>query len=184
MLGFQEGFPGVTIFLTFGYSLPWAETRGGKVALADCSYGLLAPFLDGMVAAAQGDVRLVDGYEISYGYKQAEQYAVARRTVKSELLPIVGDAEKYGRVFSLGFGIWLDNDWRKQPWNEEDLSKNYFDAETFEKSVRSALAATDEYVWIYSETPRWWSAEGKAVKLPQAYVEALRRARTTHANGK
>jgi len=32
-------------------------------------------------------------------------------------------------------------------------------------------------VWIYSETPRWWSPEGKPIKLPQAYDAAVRRAR-------
>jgi hypothetical protein len=32
-------------------------------------------------------------------------------------------------------------------------------------------------VWIYTEQPRWWSAEGKTVKLPEPYAEAVRRAR-------
>jgi hypothetical protein len=44
--------------------------------------------------------------------------------------------------------------------------------------VRQALALADEYVWIYSETPRWWSKEGKPIKLPEAYEAALRRARS------
>ena len=35
----------------------------------------------------------------------------------------------------------------------------------------------DEYVWIYTETPRWWSKEGGPVKLPKAYEEAVRKAR-------
>jgi hypothetical protein len=43
--------------------------------------------------------------------------------------------------------------------------------------VREALERSDEYVWVYSETPRWWSQEGKPVKLPEAYSAALRRAR-------
>ena len=44
-------------------------------------------------------------------------------------------------------------------------------------SVTEALSAADEYVWVYSETPRWWSAEGKPVKLPPEYEAALRKAR-------
>jgi hypothetical protein len=43
--------------------------------------------------------------------------------------------------------------------------------------VRNALAGTDEYVWIYSETPRWWSDQGKPLQLPEAYIESLRHAR-------
>jgi hypothetical protein len=177
MEAFQAGYPGLTVFLTFGYSLPWTQTSGGKVALADCSYGLLAPFLDGMVEATRGRTRLVDGFEISYGYKTAQQFADGRRTVKHDLLPIVRDAEKYKAVFSLGFGVWLDHDWRKRAWDTEDFSKNHFSPQEFEGSVSAALREADEYVWVYSEVPRWWSAEGKSVKLPEAYVRALREAR-------
>ena len=72
----------------------------------------------------------------------------------------------------------MDHDWRKNGWNVEDVSKNYFTPEAFEASVRGALATADEYVWIYTETLRWWSDKGGPVKVPPAYAEALRRART------
>jgi hypothetical protein len=93
------------------------------------------------------------------------------------LLPIVADPAKYRRHASLGFGVWLDHDWRRAGWNVDDPAKNYFTPESFETSVRAALTTADEYVWIYTETPRWWSAEGKPVKLPPAYDAALRRAK-------
>jgi hypothetical protein len=178
MQAFQEGYPGLTVFLTYGYSLPWYESHSGSGPLADCSYGLLAPFLDGMVEAAAGRTRIIDGHELSYGYKTPVQFAIARKTMKEDLLPIVRDSEKYLRVFSLGFGIWVDSDWRKHGWDTEDVSKNYFTPATFEASASEALRAADEYVWIYSETPRWWSADGKAVKLPADYELALRKARS------
>jgi hypothetical protein len=71
----------------------------------------------------------------------------------------------------------MDRDWRKNGWDTNDFSKNYFPPEAFETSVRKALEAADEYVWIYTETPRWWSKEGAPVKLPTAYDAAVRRAR-------
>ena len=71
----------------------------------------------------------------------------------------------------------MDRDWRKNGWDVEDLSKNFFTPEAFQISVRAALDNTDEYVWIYTETPRWWSKDGGPVKLPKAYDEALRSAR-------
>jgi hypothetical protein len=43
--------------------------------------------------------------------------------------------------------------------------------------VRQAPETADEYVWIDTETPRWWSKEGTAVELPEACDTALRRAR-------
>jgi hypothetical protein len=177
MQAFENGFPGLKVFLTFGYSLPWSESQGGKKSLADCHYGLLAPFLDGMVQAASGSTRLVDGYEISYGYRDVTRFEPAYQTMQARLLPIVGDPDKYRRVFSFAFGIWLDHDWRKSGWNVEDLSKNFYTPEGFERSVRQALAVSDEYVWVYAETPRWWSATDGPERLPAAYIEAVRLAR-------
>ena len=151
--------------------------RAGRIALAECHYGLLAPFLDGLVEAAQGRTRLVDGHELSYGHKQSAQFTAAYQTMQTSLLPIVRDPKKYRRSVSLGFGVWMDQDWRKKGWDVDDVSKNYFTPETFETSVRAALATADEFVWIYTETPRWWSEKRGPVKLPPAYAEALREAR-------
>ena len=178
MRAFQDGYPGLKIFLTFGYSLPWRESGAGKRSLAECSYGLLAPFLDGMIEAAHGQSRIIDGFESSYGFKATDSFVQARREVKSDLLPIVQEPDHYEQVVSLGFGIWLDNDWRKQGWNTTNLAANYFVPETFQTSVRAALETADEFVWIYSESPSWWSKEHKPVNLPEAYVAALNRARS------
>jgi hypothetical protein len=177
MEAFQEGFPNLTIFLTFGYSLPWQESEAGRSALAECHYGLLAPFLDGMLETARGRVVIVDGNELAYGFKDTSRFAVSYRTMKEGLLPIVHNASAYRRFFSLGFGLWMDYDWRNKGWDENDVSKNFYSPEAVEASLHTALVTADEYVWLYTETPRWWSAEGKPVKLPPAYVEALWQAR-------
>ena len=91
-------------------------------------------------------------------------------------------ADLYRRRVSAGFGLWLDYDWRKTGWDVDDPSKNYFSPESFEASVRVALGRSDEFVWIYSETPRWWSPMGGPVKLPEAYDAAIRRARGVRAS--
>ena len=55
MTAFQDGYPGLTVFLTFGYSLPHDRDRAATPAkLPKAEYGLLAPFLDGMLDAAEG----------------------------------------------------------------------------------------------------------------------------------
>lgn len=177
MAAFQEGYPGLTVFLTFGHSLPRTMSQGGKTPLANCAYGLLAPFLDGMVGAAHGGARLVDGFELSYGYKERARFDEGYRLMREGVLPIVADPAKYGRVVSAGFGLWMDYDWRAQGWDEGDPSKNYFTPEAFGASLRRALERSDEYVWVYTETPRWWSEGGERVKLPDAYEAAIRRAR-------
>jgi hypothetical protein len=126
-------------------------------------------------ACADGSV-LVDGHESSYGYREPDQFNAAYRRMKEELLPIVADPDKYASVFSLGFGLWLDHDWRRHEWNTEDFSKNTHQPKQFGACLQRALEVADEFVWVYTETPRWWSAEGP-VKLPEPYVTAIRQAR-------
>jgi hypothetical protein len=58
----------------------------------------------------------------------------------------------------------------------EDTSKNFYTPEGFERTVRTALETADDYVWIYTETPKWWTEQGGPQKLPAAYDAALRRA--------
>jgi hypothetical protein len=176
MQAFEQGYPGVTVFLTFGSSLPFIQMERFRQPLADVSYGLLAPFLDGMVEGVRSG-RLIDGYELSYAYKKEEDFAAAYDTMSRETLRIVEDPERYRQVTSFGFGIWMDYRWRQLGWNTTDPSRNYFSPEAFERSVRAALVTSDEWVWIYSETPRWWTKEGGGpVNLPAAYDAALRRA--------
>ena len=97
--------------------------------------------------------------------------------MKEGVLPIVADPAKYGRVVSAGFGLWMDYDWRKRGWDAGDPARNYFTPEAFGASLRRALERSDEYVWVYTETPRWWSEGGHRVELPDAYERAIRRAR-------
>ena len=177
MEAFQKGFPGGKIFLTFGYSLPWANSESGKKSLAEVDYGLLAPFLDGMVEAAKEKKSIIDGCELAYSFKDTGLFKHWHKVMRDELLPIVAEPKKYHDAMSLGFGIWMDYDWRKLGWETNDLKKNFYTPEAFEASVREGLKVADEFVWIYTETPKWWTGKGTE-KLPQAYVEALQRART------
>lgn len=180
MSAFQSEYPGITILLTFGYCLPWVQ-MGGKKELADVSYGLLAPLLDGMVDSANVDppkTVIVDGCELAYSYKDTSRFAETYKMMKEDVLKIVSaDHEKYRSVFSFGFGIWMDCGWREHGWDTEDFSKNFYTPESFEKTVSTAIKTADEYVWIYTETPRWWTSSGKPEKLPQEYVQALLNAR-------
>ena len=177
MEAFQEGFPNLTVFLTFGHTLPFIKSQGGVKPLAECESGLLAPFLDGMIEAAKDDARIVDGFELSYGFKKKARFDEGYRLMKEGVLPIVANPERYSRVVSAGFGLWMDFDWREHGWNASEPARNYFTPQAFEASLRWALERSDEYVWIYTETPRWWSGAGSRVKLPDVYDASVRRAR-------
>lgn len=66
----------------------------------------------------------------------------------------------------------MDCNWRQVGWSVDDFTKNHFTPEAFANSVRLALKASDQYVWIYTEQPRWWPRD----KLPQAYIDAVKAA--------
>ncbi len=177
MTAFQDGDPDLTVFLTFGYTLPWVLSEHGRRPLSDSPYGLLAPFLDGMLEAVRGRSELVDGYELSYGFRDSRQFMDARRLFGTPVLAIVADPTSYRDRVRLGFGLWLDYDWRRYGWGAPETARNYFSPEAFEASLTDALRFTDEYVWVYSERPRWWGSSDPAVRVPEPYVAALRRAR-------
>lgn len=166
MAAFQEGFPGLTVLLTFGPSYARAQTDDGKRPLAETEYGLLVPFVEGMVEAVRGGATIVDGHEPSYGYREPGRFDAALRNVRAA-----------SPRLEAGFGIWLDFDWRRHGWDERDPSRNYFTPDGFERAARAALERSDGIVWVYTETPRWWTDRGGPAKLPAAYPEALRRAR-------
>jgi len=177
MAAFQEGFPDLTVLLTFGHSVLWKRSDGGKKPLDACRDGLLVPFLDGMIEALQGKTRIVDGHEMSYGYQDAGAFIQAYDAIRTKSAGLAADRVKYQNVVSAGFGLWLDHDWRKKGWNTADVEKNHFSPARFEASLRAAIEQSDEYVWIYTEKPRWWSEQGRAIDLPPAYVDTVRRVR-------
>jgi hypothetical protein len=181
MGAFQEGFPGLKVLMTFGYGAPWQESDALKRPLRECTYGLLAPFLDGMTEAAQGKTQLIDGWESAYSYFEEKKFRKARQMIHKDILAMVADRQKYQRVFSASFGLWMDYQWKEKGWNVEHPEQNHTPPDKFEEIVLTALRYADEYVWIYSETPRWWSDSGSQVKLPPAYDAAIRRAASTAA---
>jgi len=170
MQNVNRHFPDITILLTFGYKL--AQPSGGKDR-SSVHYGLLADFLDGMLDACTDATKIVDAWEYSYPYKTREQFAEAYKTIKEQSPEWSAATDKYRRHVTAGFGIWMDCRWRQVGWSVADFSKNHFSPDEFEKTVRSALDLTDEYVWIYTEQPRWWTNE----RLPDDYVQALANAR-------
>ena len=174
MTAFQEGYPGLTVFLTFGYTLPWVLSDKGQQPLAETPYGLLASFLDGMLEAGEGCTRLIDGFELSYGYRHSQNFTEARRLFR-EVHPIVRQPSRYRARLQLGFGLWLDYDWRRLGWSPTEVEKNYFTPTIFGASLRAALQESDRYVWVYAETPRWWDG-GSRAGLPTPYAVVLGRA--------
>ena len=175
MEAFQKSYPDVKIFLTFGFTLPQAQVDINPTGLPHIQYGLLPALLNGMLDAAKGKAKIIDGFEMSYGYKDKVQFDDVPK-IRQRSMKLVANRGKYDKYYAFGFGLWMDMNSQKYGWNTKDVGKNYFTPEQFEKSVRTALERSDEYVWIYTEAPKWWSPKGKQ-DLPAEYDTALRRAK-------
>ena len=189
MEAFQKGYPGLTVFLTFGHTLPWLQVtargeppRGGsdlslppgaRRALADVPYGLLAPFVDGLLAGARGRTVVVDGFELSYGFREPSRFEEARRTFEAGVLPIVADPAAYRRHARLAFGLWLDYDWRRLGWFPGEPSRNHFTPDALASALQAARGATDEFVWLYSEKAPWWSTASPPPLQYQVVVQGF-----------
>lgn len=165
-------FPEITLLLTYGYQIAQPGTL--QFSREKVQYGLLADFLNGVFDACSDQTTIVDVWEPAYSYKQLEQFKKAYDTIKTKSVEWTDSPEKYRQHIRAGFGIMMDYNWRKIPWDVNDVSKNYFSPTEFENSVRAALSASDQYVWIYTEQPRWWTNQ----RLPKDYIEALVKAHT------
>lgn len=177
MTAIQDEFPGVVLFMSGAYSIPWSQAWRWRAPLDDASYGLLAPFVDGMLDAARGETRLVDGHVATYGAQDPFRFQQVHRTMRDTVLAIVANPERYRRHVENGFGLWMDFEWQSRGWDTVRVDRNYFTPAGFERALEAALAHSDRYVWIYSESPRWWTETGRPWRLPPAYAEVLRRAR-------
>jgi hypothetical protein len=188
MQAYQEGYSDLTLFLSLGHSLPGIRVANEPSLLPGNSYGLLAPFLDGMFEAATGDTKIVDGCELGYPISVARDSAERIEWFLNyindkghhpdwwNVLPIVGvDHEKYKRHISAGFGTWMDYQTAAYPWDPDDVD-NWFTPEDLEATLKTSLQFADEYAWVYTEQPRWWTAEGGMTGISPAYLAAVQNA--------
>jgi hypothetical protein len=154
--------PNVVVLSLFGHSLPLSEMERG-VSRQSIPYALLPAFFDGILEAMPGGGRLVDGYEFAYGFKERQQFQDAYRRIHDNALRLSLVPKDYRDKVQAGFGLWLDNNRRV----------DYFTPNEFERAVRDALAVSDRYVWIYSQTPQFFPPSA----VDSRYIDALRHAR-------
>ncbi len=162
-------FPDISLLFLVGPS----HMLHYKEPLEEQGYGLLAAFLDGLMEAADERAKFVDLCEMAYGYKSRDSFLQAYHWVKNKAMRFSLLPELYRAKVRVGFGLMLDCLSHRQGWHTQDFSKNYFSPEAFQQSLQMALELTDEYVWIYSQVPKFFPPE----HLPEAYLKAMERAR-------
>jgi len=176
MRAFERGYPGLTVFCTEAYSRPLRDTEDRKLPLRDVQNGLLAPFLDGMASAASPKAVIVDGHEMSFGFRQPGQYAAKSDTMRNAFRRLSAVPDLYRSRLSVGFGVWMDIEKDGRNWHPDDPAANYFTPQTFGAAVQAALDHADRYVWVYTQKAKWWGPHGRE-NLPAVYDSVLRSVR-------
>lgn len=162
----RDEFPDLTILALFGHSL----------VLRDPEYDLYPAFLDGMLEGSAPGARIVDAYELAYGFRTRAEFTAARADIVDRAVALSAIPDLYRRHVAAGFGLWLDHGGPRR-WQPADVARNYFTPDAFREALGHALAASDGYVWIYSQAPRFFPPRD----LPPAYLEAIVAARRAAA---
>jgi hypothetical protein len=159
MQALNRGYPGITVLYTFGLTV--GSQRDAPRDLSQHRYGLLMPFIEGMMAAADDGTILVDAFEGSYIYQHEDQFLAAYKLIKGLTRDFYArDPERYGEKMQAGFGLWLDHNYCNEPGLTPQNCPSGFTPEMFADAVGYALRYSDRYVWIYSQGVNWYTGEG------------------------
>ncbi|HLK57867.1 MAG TPA: hypothetical protein VKU00_14970 [Chthonomonadaceae bacterium] len=158
----------ITVLFTYATSFMILEE---KAPAPFSIYGLLPPFIDGMMEATTKDATFVDALELAYPTKDKSHF--------EQLHQIVADSKKFSMIpdqysdrMQVGFGLWLDKDYSTRGWDPDNTAKNYFQPDEFENALKHALATTDKYVWVYTEKVNWYTGKGMSDKYRNAVANA------------
>jgi hypothetical protein len=158
----------IVIVFAFAFEQAWFESLKGT-APARARYGLLPPFLNGVIARSGRQVQLIDGYELAYGFRTEVEFVAARQVFDLAVLPLVDSPERYRARFRLGFGIWLNYDWQHLGWSAAAPERNYYSPEGFTNWLAWARRYSDGFAWTYTERLDWLDP----AQVPSVYVKIL-----------
>lgn len=151
----KQIFPNITILMFFAHSYLAIHPTGRQKPLEQNAYGLLPASVDGMMEVADEKAKFVDLCEFAHGFKERHQFLEAYHSIINKAAKFSLFSELYCRRIRAGFGLWLDYGGR-QRWDVTNLGKNFFSPSDFQRSLQMALELSDEYVWIYSQQPRFF----------------------------
>lgn len=164
MQAIQQGYPDITLIYTLGitHRIVWIDSP----PLDQHRYGLLVPFIEGMISVADSSVTLIDGYESSYVYRTEQEFATAYKWIRGGVSTQLADGERYRNHMQAGFGLWID------PYcGEGGLPENGcgFTPDEFNTALSLALQYSDGYVWLYNEHIDWFADTG----IPSKWWEVI-----------
>jgi hypothetical protein len=171
MQALESELPGLKLLMLFQYSWFYDSTHHlnsakRAAAMQKDTYGLMLPFLNGMLAEAGPKVQLIDGNEASYYYTKPENYYNYFWKIRQGAHVHVPDPlkAKFDRQVRAGNAVYVDHlfDMRFKP-NISAAMTPEERAKWVEQNVYYALKTSDEYVWLYSEQMDWFNHTSRDV---------------------
>ena len=151
----QQNYPDITIIYTLGitHRIAWLDSS----SLDQHRYGLLVPFIEGMISVAESSQTLIDGYESSYLFRTEQEFATAYKWIRAGVSTQLADGDRYRKIMQAGFGLWIDPYCGEGGLPEEGCG---FTPDEFATALSLALQYSDGYVWLYNEHIDWFADEG------------------------
>lgn len=150
-------YPDITLLAYWLLSIDFRESMASQPGTVLKARGdLWVPFVNGMLDALPPAAKLIDGTESAYMYTgQDFAGATAKIKVACQSLVVPENRAKYRNQVQTGFGIYLDAHVNPStsPWYQGPLDGSR--TARLRRNVSDALAAADEYVWLYGEKGCW-----------------------------
>ena len=160
-----EAAPNVIICLSHGYwyASPKTAASGAqdaaslKETLADQVYAIYPAFLDGMIEGLGPRARVVDGCEHTYPYMVYDTFDGFRRWAHRESLKLTGVPELLEKRLTFAMAVWpgFRSDVGNM-WNPQTPEQNFFTPTRLSHALHNAMAASDEFAWMWNGRDIWW----------------------------
>lgn len=187
-----RAYPGMTLltYQFFSHETVYQNTLD-PVAVMRERGDLYPAFFNGILDAMPPGVKLVDGAEMYRLRAEKSEFLRHARHEFSGVLPLVApeNRAKYRAQLSISFGQYPDSyayHEEKSPWYFGPLEGSRL--MHFEQNLAAALAACDEYIWLWGEHrtfvnwkgldnrhwwDEWWGGEGSLDDALPGYADVL-----------
>jgi hypothetical protein len=178
----QKELPNARVLFTWflGKIRDEYNATGGNIAQGPSP--LFSAFVEGMFSTVSGDVKLIDGNEMSYNYMDAKTFDDSRIGLLDSINRVEADYQDAAHSHvSIGQAIYVDS--LLNFLNSPRFIHFYLGSQQdrlllVEHNVYHALRTSDEYAWFYSEHVDWW----KTPNIPVGLEDALRQAREAYTS--
>ena len=155
MKAFTSVKPDFKLIISHAYGMVLGALAGRDPgeALSEINYSLLPSFLDGMLEGCGEHGQVIESGETTYATMTYPAFKAWREwdQLAAEKLSDVPHLVK--KNYRQAMAMWPDF---PGLWNADDFESNHFSPERMKHALHNAMAASDEFVWTYTQHAHWW----------------------------